>query len=93
MQRILISDSSDDDNDGLTALTPIRSWQQRLKLKTGHDEMVILGDTEKTIVRPSQEKVAARVALTQSSCRTERLTQYAPPSGAGGPTPFASPGT
>ncbi|MGC2409369.1 MAG: hypothetical protein WA441_05095 [Methyloceanibacter sp.] len=55
MQRIFISDNGDDNNDGLTPLTPIRSWQQRLKLKTGNDEIVILGDSEKTILRLSEE--------------------------------------
>jgi len=38
MQRIYISDKGDDENDGLTPLTPIRSWEQWLKLKTGNDE-------------------------------------------------------
>jgi hypothetical protein len=55
MQRIFISDSGDDDNDGLTPLTRIRSWRQRLKLKTGNDEIIILGDSEKTIIRLSEE--------------------------------------
>jgi hypothetical protein len=50
MQRIYISDMGDDENDGLTSLTPIRSWEQRLKLMTRNDEIVILGDSEKTIV-------------------------------------------
>jgi hypothetical protein len=59
MQRIFISDNGDDNNDGLTPLTPIRSWRQYLKLKTGHDEIVILGGNDKTIIRLSEE-ISAR---------------------------------
>ena len=55
MQRIFISEKGDDENDGLTPLTPIRSWRQYLKLKTGNDEIVIVGNSEKTIVRLSKE--------------------------------------
>jgi hypothetical protein len=55
MQRIFIGDNGDDNNDGLTPLTPIGSWQEYLNLKTGHDEIVILGGNDKAIIRLSEE--------------------------------------
>jgi hypothetical protein len=57
MQRIFISDNGDDNNDGLIAHMPIRSWRRYLQLKTGHDEIVILGDSEK--LRLSEEIAAS----------------------------------
>jgi hypothetical protein len=60
MQRVFISDNGDDNNDGLIAHMPIRSWRRYLQLKTGHDEIVILGDSEKTILRLSEEIAASK---------------------------------
>jgi hypothetical protein len=55
MATIYISDKGDDKNDGLTENTPIHSWGRYLKLKTGSDQITILGDAEKTITRLRRE--------------------------------------
>jgi hypothetical protein len=60
MTTIYISDKGDDKNDGLTQQTPIRSWHRYLKLKTGNDGIVILGDPEKTIRRLKKEIAATK---------------------------------
>jgi hypothetical protein len=45
---------------GLSRICPFRSWRRYLQLKTGHDEIVILGDSEKTILRLSEEIAASK---------------------------------
>ena len=48
------TDSGNDENDGSEG-KPIRTWKRYLKLKTGNDEIVILGDPEKVIRRLNKE--------------------------------------
>jgi hypothetical protein len=50
MPSIYISEDGDDNNEG-TLHAPIYSWHRRLRLKTGNDEIVIIGDSEATISR------------------------------------------
>lgn len=50
MPSIYISENGDDKKEG-TLHAPIRSWHRRLQLKTGNDEIVIIGDSEATIAR------------------------------------------
>ena len=52
--KIYVSDSGNDENDGSEG-KPIRTWKRYLKLKTGNDEIVILGDPEKVIRRLNKE--------------------------------------
>ena len=54
MPEIFISESGDDKNDGREN-TPIHSWERYLKLKTGNDRIIILGDAEKIIKRLRKE--------------------------------------
>ena len=54
MPKIYVSDSGNDENDGSEG-KPIRTWKRYLKLKTGNDEIVILGDSEKVIRRLNKE--------------------------------------
>ena len=54
MPKIYVSDSGNDENDGSEG-KPIRTWNRYLKLKTGNDEIVILGDSEKVIRRLNKE--------------------------------------
>ena len=55
MPEIFVSESGDDKNDGLRENTPIHSWERYLKLKTGNDRIIILGDAEKIIKRLRKE--------------------------------------
>ena len=55
MPMIFISDSGDDKNSGLSPRRPIHSWHRRLELKTGEDELVIVGNDEATIARLASE--------------------------------------
>ena len=43
MPKIFVSDAGDDKNDGRSDATPIRSWARVLELKTGNDEIHIIG--------------------------------------------------
>ncbi len=44
MRKIYVSDNGNDNNDGLTERTPIRSWQRFTQLCDGNDEIIIMGD-------------------------------------------------
>jgi hypothetical protein len=46
MRKIYVSDSGNDKNDGLSAKTPIRSWQRFIQLCEGNDEIIIMGDAD-----------------------------------------------
>jgi len=52
---IFISEAGDGKNSGLSARRPIHSWRRRLELKTGEDELVIVGNDEATIARLAAE--------------------------------------
>ena len=45
MKKIYVSDTGDDENDGLTESTPIRSWLRFINLCDGNDEIIIMGGT------------------------------------------------
>lgn len=55
MPMIFIAESGDDKNSGLSPRRPIHSWRRRLELKTGEDELVIVGNDEATIARLAAE--------------------------------------
>jgi len=55
MPMIFISEAGDDKNSGLSPRRPIHSWRRRLELKTGEDELVIVGNDEATIARLAAE--------------------------------------
>jgi hypothetical protein len=38
-------------NDGLTSKTPIRSWARYLKIKTGNENVVLMGNPETILKR------------------------------------------
>jgi hypothetical protein len=44
MRKIYVSDNGNDTDDGLTAKTPIRSWQRFIQLCEGNDEIIIMGN-------------------------------------------------
>jgi metallophosphoesterase superfamily enzyme len=46
MRKIYVSDSGNDKDDGLSAKTPIRSWQRFIQLCEGHDEIIIMGNAD-----------------------------------------------
>ena len=46
MRKIYVSDSGNDKDDGLSAKTPIRSWQRFMRLCEGNDEIIIMGNGE-----------------------------------------------
>ena len=46
MRNIYISDTGKDEQDGLTSKTPIRSWARYLKIKSGNDNLVLMGNPE-----------------------------------------------
>ena len=46
MRNIYISDTGKDEQDGLTSKTPIRSWERYLKIKSGNDNLVLMGNPE-----------------------------------------------
>ena len=51
MRNIYISDAGKDENDGLTSKAPIRSWARYLKIKTGNDNVVLMGSPETILKR------------------------------------------
>ena len=51
MRNIYVSDTGKDENDGLTSKTPIRSWARYLKVKSGNDNLVLLGNPETILQR------------------------------------------
>ena len=51
MRNIYVSDAGKDENDGLTSKTPIRSWARYLKVKSGNDNLVLLGSPETILQR------------------------------------------
>jgi hypothetical protein len=46
MRKIYVSDGGNDKDDGLSAKTPIRSWQRFIQLCEGNDEIIIMGDAD-----------------------------------------------
>jgi hypothetical protein len=44
MRKIYVSDTGNDEHDGLTGKRPIRSWQRFIQLCEGNDEVIIMGD-------------------------------------------------
>jgi predicted ATP-dependent Lon-type protease len=46
MRKIYVSDSGNDKDDGLSAKTPIRSWQRFIQLCEGNDEIIIMGNAD-----------------------------------------------
>jgi hypothetical protein len=55
MTAVFISDFGDDKNDGCHEDTPIYSWARSLKLKSGHDQIRIVGNVEAIIARLKAE--------------------------------------
>ena len=51
MRNIYISDIGKDEQDGLTSKTPIRSWARYLKIKSGNDNLVLMGNPESVLQR------------------------------------------
>jgi hypothetical protein len=51
MRNIYISDTGKDEHDGLTSKTPIRSWARYLKIKSGNDNLVLMGNPETILQR------------------------------------------
>jgi hypothetical protein len=46
MRKIYVSDGGNDEDDGLTSKTPIRSWRRFIQLCEGNDEVIIMGNAE-----------------------------------------------
>jgi hypothetical protein len=46
MRKIYVSDSGNDQDDGLSEKTPIRSWQRFIQLCEGNDEIIIMGSVD-----------------------------------------------
>ena len=57
MPMIFISESGDDKNSGLSPRRPIHSLHRRLELKTGEDELVIVGKTMRLQSQGSHQKL------------------------------------
>ena len=51
MRNIYISDAGKEENDGFTSETPIRSWAGYAKIKTGNDNVVLMGNPETILKR------------------------------------------
>jgi len=51
LRNIYISDTGKDEQDGLTSKTPIRSWARYLKIKSGNDNLVLMGNPESVLQR------------------------------------------
>ena len=62
MPEIFFSESGVDKNDGLRENTPIHSWERYLKLKTGNDRIIILGDAENHKEAPKGDKKEGGIA-------------------------------
>jgi hypothetical protein len=45
-EKIYVSDSGNDKNDGLSEKTPIHSWQRFLQLCEGNEEIIIMGNAD-----------------------------------------------
>lgn len=46
MRKIYVSDSGNDQDDGLSEKTPIRSWHRFIQLCEGNDEIIIMGNAD-----------------------------------------------
>jgi hypothetical protein len=51
MRNIYISDTSKDEQDGLTSKTSIRCWERYLKIKSGNDNLVLMINPETILQR------------------------------------------
>ena len=72
MRKIYVSDSGNDKDDGLSAKTPVRSWQRFIQLCEGNDEIIIMGDADTGKMRLIAEiekrgRVAGREATPKAS--------------------------
>jgi hypothetical protein len=65
MRNIYISDTGKDEQDGLTSKTPIRSWERYLKIKSGNDNLVLIGNPE-TILQRLHAEIEKRDQQRQS---------------------------
>ena len=54
MQRIFVSNSGNDENDGLTRQTPVRSWKRVKGLRKGNNEMFLM-EGDSTLMRLKKE--------------------------------------
>jgi len=68
MRKIYVSDDGNDNSDGLTEKTPIRSWQKFLKLCEGNEEVIIMGSAQ-----------AGRMRLIAEIDKKSRLSKSAVP--------------
>jgi hypothetical protein len=62
MTLIYISDDGDDENDGLTIATPVRSWKRVMQLCEGNNEMVMM-EGSRTIERLKAEIDRAKIEV------------------------------
>jgi len=66
MQQIFVSNSGNDENDGLTRQAPVRSWKRIKSLCKGNNEMFLMeGDAtlmrlQKKLMRLRREEILAR---------------------------------
>ena len=68
MRNIYISDTGKDDQDGLTSKTPIHSWARYLKIKSGSDNLVLIGDPE-TILKRLYAEIEKRMRKPEADSR------------------------
>jgi hypothetical protein len=54
MQQIFVSNSGNDENDGLTRQTPVRSWKRVKGLRKGNNEMFLM-EGDSTLMRLKKE--------------------------------------
>ena len=72
MRKIYVSDTGNDNDDGLTEKTPIRSWQRFISLCEGNDEIIIMGNADTGKMRliaeiDKKSRISKGVASTQVS--------------------------
>jgi hypothetical protein len=62
MQQIFVSNGGNDENDGLTRQTPVRSWKRVKALCKGNNEMFLMeGDTTLMRLKKQMDEAAERV--------------------------------
>jgi hypothetical protein len=54
MQQIFVSNSGNDENDGRTRQTPVRSWKRVKDLRKGNNEMFLM-EGDSTLMRLKKE--------------------------------------
>jgi hypothetical protein len=77
MRKIYVSDSGNDQDDGLSEKTPIRSWQRFIQLCEGNDEIIIMGsvDTGKMRLIAEIDK-KGRIAQGEVAPKSVTMTPY-----------------